>query len=132
MIGNVKYRPFTKEEKIIEDKENEDLAKDLDDLLKGEMHNVQKKVKPNEDDDLLLDLEKLQHEEKAQIEEKRKVFTPREARDETDVAKQSQDKNESSKNEDTDNGIGWQAKAVIIGALVVAGAAILFKRAYSK
>ena len=44
MIGDVKYRPFTKEEKILEDKENEDLAKDLDDLLKGEMHNVKKKI----------------------------------------------------------------------------------------
>lgn len=52
----MRYRPFTEEERIKEDQENDALAQDLDNLHAVEM----RKTKPAEDDNnLLLDLEKM-------------------------------------------------------------------------
>lgn len=68
-IGNVAYREFTAEERVQEDKENDDLAKDLDALLTVEMSTVKKQQKQEDelpDDDLLLDLDKLNEQEKEQ------------------------------------------------------------------
>lgn len=68
-IGNVAYREFTAEERVQEDKENDDLAKDLDALLTVEMSTVKKQQKQEDelpDDDLLLGLDKLNEQEKEQ------------------------------------------------------------------
>ena len=57
------------------------------------------------------------------------------ALEEAEEAGKGEEKKEeqsADKNEGKDSGLGWQATAVIVGALVVAGAAYLVKRAYKK
>lgn len=59
-IGNVKYRPFTEEERIKEAQENDALAAEIDNLQAVEMRKAKPAEAKNEDLDLLADLDKLQ------------------------------------------------------------------------
>ena len=88
----------------------------------------------------------MHQEERASINEKRKDFTPRgepdsskqiteakvEEAEEAGKGEEKKEEQSADKNEGKDSGLGWQATAVIVGALVVAGAAYLVKRAYKK